>query len=342
MEFPDVHLLSAGTALPGAPVTNAALAARFGMDALWEQWIDTFIGTRSRHLALDLDTGERVGGLADLATAAAERAIADAALSPSDIDLVVLATATPDRLMPTTASVVADRLGIDGVPAFQLQSGCSGAVQALEVARRFLLDGRYRNALVLGGDVVARFFDLTADLRRVPPTELVGFVLFGDGAGAAVLSTDPAPGAAALRSVFTRLVGANREPGATLDWYGPHERAVRGTGASEDYKAIERHVPDMAAEVVKELLDDAGWTGDDVEHLLPPQLSGRMTELIADRLGVGGRRVTCVRETGNIGNGIVFFQLERLLGELRPGERAIGVSIESSKWIKSGFALEGV
>ncbi|MFC9295701.1 3-oxoacyl-ACP synthase III family protein [Streptomyces sp. NPDC057011] len=341
----DVHILSAASALPGPAVDNAALARRFGMDPLWEQWVEAFIGTRSRHLALDLESGEITSSLADLAEEAGRRALDAAGLTARDVDAVVLGTATPDRLMPATVNIVADRLGIDGVRTFQLQSGCSGAVQALDVARQILLSGSGRRVLVLGGDVIARFYDVTADLRKAAPAELVNYVLFGDAAGAAVLSTDPGPGSgsARVRGLFTRLVGLGREPGAVLEWFGPADRDSDRPAASEDYKAIEEHVPAMSEEVLAELLDEAGWKPGDVDLLLPPQLSGRMTGLISKRLALpNAEDVTVVDEAGNSGNAIVFLQLERALaGALGPGRKAVGISIESSKWIKAGFALEG-
>jgi 3-oxoacyl-[acyl-carrier-protein] synthase-3 len=338
-----VSVLSAASALPGPPVDNTALGRRLGMDALWEEWVETFIGTHTRHLAVDLDSGEIRHTLAELAQSAGGKALAAAGVQPGEVDLVVLGTATPDRLMPATVNLVADALGIDGVPSYQLQSGCSGAVQALAVAQGLLLSGGLRTALVLGGDVVARFYDLTADLRKLPPPELVNYVLFGDGVGAAVLRAEEVPGKAALRGVFTRLVGLGRAPGATLEWFGPVDRDSDRPAATEDYKAIEEHVPRMADEVVTELLDGLGWRREDVDYVLPPQLSGRMTELITQRLDLPqAAEVSCVADTGNNGNGIVFLQLERLLGRMGRGERALGVSIESSKWIKSGFALEGV
>ncbi|MFD9727307.1 3-oxoacyl-ACP synthase III family protein [Streptomyces sp. NPDC059072] len=339
----DVHILSAASALPGPAVDNAALARRFGMDPLWEQWVEAFIGTRSRHLALDLESGEITSSLADLAERAGRRALEAAGLTGRDVDAVVLGTATPDRLMPATVNIVADRLGIDGVRTFQLQSGCSGAVQALDVARQILLSGTGRRVLVLGGDVIARFYDVTADLRKAAPAELVNYVLFGDAAGAAVLSVEPGPGSARVRGLFTRLVGLGREPGAVLEWFGPADRDSDRPAASEDYKAIEEHVPVMSEEVLAELLDEAGWKPGDVDLLLPPQLSGRMTGLISKRLALpNAEDVSVVAEAGNSGNAIVFLQLERALaGALGPGRKAVGISIESSKWIKAGFALEG-
>src|SRR3954468_9409256 len=104
MDFPDVHVLSAASALPGPPINNSALAKRFGMDALWEQWIDVFIGTRTRYLAVDIETGDMRCGLADLGEIAARRALDAAGIEPAAIDVVVMATATPDRLMPATVN----------------------------------------------------------------------------------------------------------------------------------------------------------------------------------------------------------------------------------------------
>ncbi|WP_066363833.1 3-oxoacyl-ACP synthase III family protein [Herbidospora mongoliensis] len=337
-----MHILSAASALPGPPVDNAALARRFGMDALWEQWVEVFIGTAARHLALDLESGKVTTTLTDLAADAGARALAAAGVTAGEVDAVVLATATPDRLMPATVNMVADRLGIDQVRTFQLQSGCSGAVQALDLARQLLLAGETRTVLVLGGDVIARFYDVTRDLTRAAPAELVNYVLFGDAAGAAVVSADPGPGSAQVRALFTRLVGLGREPGAVLEWFGPADRDDDRPAATEDYKAIERYVPEMTEDVLRELLNTAGWTDRDVDLVLPPQLSGRMTRLITDRLALpSAREVSVVDHAGNCGNAIVFLQLERALAGISPGERAIGVSIESSKWIKAGFALEG-
>ncbi|MBW4717863.1 3-oxoacyl-ACP synthase III family protein [Saccharothrix sp. SC076] len=313
------------------------------MDPLWEQWVDTFIGTTSRHLSIDLDSGVPKAELADLGERAGRIALVDAGVKAGDIDLVVMGTSTPDRLMPTTANVVADRLGIDQVASYQLQSGCSGAVQALDVARRLLDGDRFRTALVLGGDVVARFYDTSQDLRKLPPAQLVNFVLFGDGAGAAVLSTDPVPGSAILRTTATRLVGLGSAPGATLEWFGPNDRHSNRPPATEDYKAIEERVPTMAREVLGEILSSLSWNGEDIDYLLPPQLSGRMTEKVMALLGLpSATEVSCVAETGNNGNALVFFQLERAFDKMVRGERAVGVAIESSKWIRSGFALEGI
>jgi 3-oxoacyl-[acyl-carrier-protein] synthase III len=341
MTAPEIRILSVGNALPGSPIDNARLARLFRMDKVWEQWVEAFIGTRMRHLARDLDTGEQSATLADLATTAASRALSASGLAPDAVELMVMGTATPDMLMPTTLNVVADRLGINGIPTFQIQSGCSGAIQALELARHCLAGGGFRTALVLGGDTTAKHFDVGLDITSLPPAQLVNLILFGDAAGAALLTTEPSGGIAVLRRVTTRLAGLGREPGQTLEWYGLADRGKERPPASENYKAIEESVPEMAAEALRSLLDDLGWKETDVDYLLPPQLSGRMTPIIVDRLGLpGAEEVSCVAETGNTGNALPFLQLERALAEMAPGDRAVGVAIESSKWIQAGFAVE--
>jgi 3-oxoacyl-[acyl-carrier-protein] synthase-3 len=341
MSLPDVHVLSVGTVLPGPPIDNATIARQFHMNTSWEQWVDTFVGTRTRHLSIDVETGKARYSLTDLGETAASRALGGAGLEPDAVDLIVMGTSSPDLLMPATVNMVAERLGVDGVPTYQLQSGCAGAVQALDLARQMLLTGRYRTALVLGGDTVTKHVDLSMDLTKLAPTQLVNVVLFGDGAGAAVLTTEPRPEAAVLRHVFVRLTGLHRPPGQIVEWFGLGDRHLDRPGGGEDYKAIEEWVPVMSVEILQELLDELGWKDTDIDYLLPPQLSGQMTARIVERLAVpGAYEISCVNDTGNAGNALPFFQLAQALPRMASGDRAIGIAVESSKWIKAGFALE--
>lgn len=342
MTRPPVHVLAVGTALPGPLIDNETLAKRFALPQVWVQWIDVFVGTRSRHFAVDLESGEIRYSLADLVETAARRALTGADVPASAVDLMVMSTASPDMLMPATVNLVADRLGIDGIPTFQLQSGCVGAVQALELASRLLATGDYRNALVLGGDTSAKHFDVSMDVAQVPPEAQINGLLFGDGAGAAVLSIDPVYGTPVLRDVFTRLVGLNRTPGQLVDWYSWGHRTTDRPPVSEDFKAIEQWGPPMAVETVDELMDRLDWKKSELDYLLPPQLSGRMTERVVESLAISAEPVSRVVEIGNTGNAIPYFQLERLFPQLSEGDRVAGVSVEASKWIKAGYALEMV
>jgi len=338
MNTPTIHILSVRTALPGPLVDNAALARRLGVGDAWAQWAETGVGVRSRHLARDLESGEITHTLADLGESAAREALAAAGLDAQDVDLLVMGTTMPDMLMPATVNIVADRLGVNDVPTYQLQAGCSALVQAFQIAVRRLAGGAARTALVLGGDTWVKHVDPSGDVKRLSPAELVTLALAGDGAGCAVLSVEPRSGAPVLRSVRSQLAGG--PPAQTVEWFGAHA----GTGrpaVTEDRAAVEERVPVLAAEAWRELLEDAGWKDSDVDVLLPPQCSGRITARVSELLGLPGLRATsCVEEIGNNGNGLLLFQLEQALAGLTGGGRAVGLTVEATEWARGGIAVE--
>ncbi|MEU6867579.1 3-oxoacyl-ACP synthase III family protein [Streptomyces sp. NPDC046876] len=334
---PLFHIAGTGAALPGAPVDNTVMDEVFHLS---EEWIDAFVGTRTRHFGWDPVTGAATHSLADLCAEAAVRALDAAGLEPAELDFLVLTTATPDTLLPTTATEVADRLGLNHLPAYQLQGGCAGAVQALDVARA-LLAGGHRTGLVVGGDVTARFLDAGRDVAGLSSQELVNYVLFGDGAGAAVVSAGPLGEGVAVRSLLNRFTGLGRPAGQIVDWHGAARPDPDRLMMFEDYKAIEAQVPALAGEILWELLESTGWRAEELDFLLPPQLSGRMTQRIVEGLyAPAAREISCVAETGNTGNALPLLQLDRLLPEMTPGAKAVSVVVESSKWIKAGLTLE--
>ncbi|MDS1270911.1 3-oxoacyl-ACP synthase III family protein [Lipingzhangella sp. LS1_29] len=331
-------IAAVGTALPGPAVGNAQLENTIGASA---QWIEMFIGTRTRHFAVDIETGEQHTTLTDLAERAAFAALSQARTDPRTIDFVVLATASPDELMPATVNQVADRLGLDQIPTYQLQSGCAGAVQALDLACMLLQRPGHRTGLVIGGDVCAKHLLLDRDFTRLPSHELVNYVLFGDGAGAVVVTDDERASGMCLRMVLNRFTGQGRAPGQIIRWFGAASGDGPAPAAEEDYKAIETRVPSLATETLWELADEVDWKADELDFVLPPQLSGRMTGLITEHLGVPhAREISCVADTGNNGNALPFFQLEQLANVIAPDERAVAITVESSKWLKGGFAVE--
>ncbi|MFH8747480.1 3-oxoacyl-ACP synthase III family protein [Streptomyces rimosus] len=332
-------ITAVGTALPGPAIDNDRLTELLGVN---REWVDAFIGTKTRHFAVDLATGEQHSTLTDLAERAAANAMQRAGVRPRSIDFIVLATASPDELMPATVNRVADRLGLNQIPTYQLQSGCAGAIQALDLGSLLLQRPGHRTGLVIGGDVCAKHLRLDRDVTRLPSHELVNYVLFGDGAGAAVLSGQESARGMALHTVLNQFTGLGQPAGQVIRWFGAAERTDDAIPAEEDYKAIEQRVPELADEVLWQLLETMDWAPEDLSYVLPPQLSGRMTRRIAERLRLpDAREISCVADTGNNGNALPFFQLERLAGQLRPGERALAICVESSKWLKGGFALEG-
>lgn len=336
----SVSIVGVGISLPGEPVPNAKMEQVFG---LREDWIDLMIGTKTRYFAVDLDERRVRYSLADISCEAALRAIENAGITPSEIDLVVMSTATPDHLMPATVNLVADRLGLNGIPTYEIQAGCSGAIQGLEVAYRFLSTGAFSNALVIGGDVCNKYMNLNRDFKKMRSSELINHALFGDGAGAAVLSTNPQSSGIDIRYVANRFEGSGREPGQMMNWFGtqePLEPGQKVQSAKEDYKAIEREVPIMAREMLEELLEQLACSAEEVGHYLPPQLGGHMTDKIVKMLEIDpAKAINCVAHTGNNGNALPYLQLEKLIGKMKAGEKAVCVAIESSKWIKTGLAL---
>src|SRR5262249_55904813 len=155
--------------LPATVLTNDDLAQRVDTS---DEWIAARTGIRRRHIAADTEK------TSDLALAAARVALAAAKLAPADIELIVLATTTPDIIFPTTACIVQEKLGVKGGPAFDVQAVCSGFVYALAVADRMVACGSAKNALVIGAEIYSRILDWN---------DRGTCVLFGDGAGAVIL-----------------------------------------------------------------------------------------------------------------------------------------------------------
>ena len=169
-------IVGTGGYLPAHVVTNDELAKRVDTS---DEWIRTRTGIRQRHLAADDEQ------TSDLALAASRKALAAADIEPSAIDLIIVATTTPDMVFPSTACILQAKLGVHGGPAFDVQAVCSGFVYALGVADLMVKSGQARNALVVGAEVYSRILDWN---------DRGTCVLFGDGAGAVVLSPASAPG----------------------------------------------------------------------------------------------------------------------------------------------------
>lgn len=344
-----MRLLSLGEALPGPPVTNRDMADRFGLP---ERWLELVTGNRTRYFCRPDSPAGVPKGTGDLATAAGEQALRRAGVDPASLDFLILATASPDHLMPATVNLVADRLGLNDIPTFQLTSGCAGALQGLYTARA-LLAGGLRRGLVLGADTCQKLWPSARALAKMPPAALVNLALFGDGGGAAVVEAGTDGPGLAVEHLFIRTVGKGRPPAQVVRWYGAEgaPQVPDGTGgtvrepmAEEDYKAIERHVPEAARAILDELLTVTGWRAAEVEHVLTPQLNGVMTEKIREYLGVAAdRAVCCVADTGNSGNALPFIQLNRAMSRIASGVGAGGrllvATVESSKWVLSGMAL---
>ncbi len=262
-----------GAYLPARVVDNAELSCR--MDTS-DEWIVARTGIRERRVAAE---GELTS---DLAVAAAERAMAAAGVGPDDIDLVVLATATPDQTFPATATTVQARLGIRNGAAFDVQAVCSGFVFGLTVADNFIRVGQSRRALVIGAETFSRILDW--DDRTTA-------VLFGDGAGAVVLHAGEGEGDSADRGILTTYLRADGRFGNLL--YvdgGPSSTRTTGHLRMEGPEVF-RHAVVNLAEAVRAALDAAQVSVADIDWFVPHQANRRIIEATARKLSISLEKV---------------------------------------------------
>src|SRR5580704_13301797 len=257
------HVIACGGYLPERIVSNAELAERLDTS---DEWIVQRTGIRQRHVAAP---GEFTS---DLALKAAERALANAAMTGADIDLIVLATATPDHTFPATATKVQAALGMTHGAAFDVQAVCTGFIYALAIADNFLRCGQARTALVIGAETFSRI--LNWEDRGT-------CVLFGDGAGAMVLRAhrDEGGGVRERGVLSTHLHSEGELYDILYVDGGPSTTGTSGFLRMEG-KEVFRHAVHRLAEVVDEALNANGLKSSDLDWLVPHQANRRIIDSI--------------------------------------------------------------
>ena len=262
-----------GSYLPARVLTNVELAA--SVDTT-DDWIVERTGIRQRHIAAD---GELTS---DLAVAAARRALDAAGMTPADIDLIIVATATPDQTFPACATVVQHKLGMTHGAAFDLAAVCSGFLYALSVADAMLVSGAAQTALVIGAETFSRLLDWT---------DRGTCVLFGDGAGAVVLRAEESAGTSADRGILaTRLHSDGRYNDLLFVDGGPGSTGTVGKLRMKGREVFRHAVVNLAA-VMTEVLAAAGLLVADVAWVVPHQANMRILEGTAKKLGLDPARV---------------------------------------------------
>jgi 3-oxoacyl-[acyl-carrier-protein] synthase-3 len=268
------RIAGTGSYLPAQIVTNDDLAQRVDTN---DAWIRTRTGIRERRFAAP---GEQTS---DLAEHAARAALAAAGIAPADVDLIVVATTTPDMVFPSTACILQAKLGTKGGPAFDVQAVCSGFIYALALADKMVATGGARNALVVGSEIYSRILDWN---------DRGTCVLFGDGAGAAVLVPSRVPG---ILSAHLHADGSHRNmlcvPGTLADGAVIGSPFVRMEGGAVFKFAIR-----VLAEVGHEALAANGVTAAAVDWLIPHQANIRIIDATAKKLGVPHERVVITVE----------------------------------------------
>ena len=293
-----------GSALPAQVVTNAALAERVDTT---DEWIIERTGIRQRYIASEGET------TATLATEAARAALSDAGIDASEIDLIVLATATPDNTFPATATKVQHALGCNGGIAFDVAAVCSGFLYALTTADSMLKTGLASRALVIGAETFSRILDWE---------DRTTCVLFGDGAGAVVLEAVDQDEAAGAGIIASRLHADGAQHDLLYVDGGPSSTQTVGHLRMKG-REVFRHAVVNLADVLGEVLEDAEISSADIDWIVPHQANKRILDATAKKLGIAEEKVVVtVDQHANTSAASVplAFDVARKDGRIKPGD----------------------
>jgi 3-oxoacyl-[acyl-carrier-protein] synthase-3 len=296
-----VSITGLGCHVPEKIVTNDDLAAIVETS---DEWINERTGIRQRRIAAEHEA------MSDLSLPAARQALEQAGVTPDDIDLIIVATVTPDMAFPATAALVADRLGAHDAAAYDLSAGCTGFMYALAQGHAMVAAGLSKRALVIGGDILSRILDWT---------DRSTLVLFGDGAGAVVLEEVDEGGFLGFELGADGAGG--RElllPGSGSRILGPDEKAYLTMNGREVFKFATRVLVSSA----EAILETCGLAVDDVDVYVPHQANIRIIEHAVRKLGFRGEKVIVnVDRYGNTSSGSIPLALADATGDgrLQPG-----------------------
>ncbi|MEO8486280.1 MAG: beta-ketoacyl-ACP synthase III [Betaproteobacteria bacterium] len=303
------RIAGTGSYLPARVLTNDELARR-GVDTS-DEWVRTRTGIRQRHIAADDEMAS------DLALAASREALAAAEIAPADVDLIICATTTPDMIFPSTACILQEKLGTHGGPAFDVQAVCSGFVYGLAIADGMIRSGAVRNALIVGSEVYSRILDWS-DRKTC--------VLFGDGAGAAVLV--PAREAGILA---TRLHADGSHRGMLCVPGQVQNGAVTGTPfVHMDGQAVFKFAVRVLAEVADETLAATSMPRSSIDWLIPHQANLRIMDATAKRLEIPpGKVVVTVDRHANTSAASIPLALDEAVrdGRIRAGHHVMMLGV---------------
>jgi len=287
-------IIGTGSYLPAKTVTNYDLEKTVDTS---HDWIVSRSGISERHFAADDQK------TSDLACEASLRAIEAAGINPADIDLIVVATTSPDMAFPSTACILQHKLGItNGSPAFDIQAVCGGFIFALNTADLYIRGGQAKTALVVGAEVLSRMLDWN---------DRTTCVLFGDGAGAVVLKASDEPGIIASK----------------LHSDGSYNQLLKADPKiSMEGQAVFKFAVNSLSSVVEELLEQESMSGSDIDWMVPHQANIRIIEATAKKLGMTlDNVVVTVANHGNTSAASIPLALDTAVrdGRIKPGQTVI-------------------
>jgi len=298
------RIIGTGSFLPPNVVTNDDLSRKLDTS---DEWIRSRTGIRQRHIA-DPDVTS-----SDLALEASRAALAVAGVGAADLDLIIVATSTPDFVFPSTACLLQAKLGAKNGAAFDVQAVCSGFVYALAIADNFIRCGQARHALVVGAEVFSRILDWN---------DRGTCVLFGDGAGAVVLRADDKPGI---------LATALHADGSHADILAAPGNVSGGQVIGSpllkmDGQAVFKFAVKVLDDVAREVIEKAGLAPSQIDWLIPHQANVRILEATGKRLGLPPEKlIVTVDRHGNTSAASVPLALDLAMrdGRIRPGQKVL-------------------
>ncbi len=274
--MPNTKFAGVGHYVPERVVTNFDLEKEMETS---NEWILERTGIRERRW---VEEGESVSGLAEKAT---HLALERAQMKPEDIELIIFATMASDHEFPGAGCFLQEKIGLPGIPALDIRNQCSGFVYGLSVADQFIKTGKYKTILLVGAEIQSTGLDLSTRGRDMA-------VLFGDGAGAAVLTATNEPGRGVLTShlhadgVYAKKLWAEFPSSMHHPRIDAEIAATDGIYPKMEGRFVFKHAVTRFPEVIHEALHDAGHTIEDVNLIVPHQANQRITEAVAHRLGV--------------------------------------------------------
>jgi len=299
------RIAGVGSYLPGNPVSNSDLIQR-GVDTS-DEWVATRTGIRSRHIAPPECT------TSDLALEACRNALASAGTDVSEIDLIIVATTTPDFIFPSTACLLQSKLGNKGAMAFDIQAVCSGFVYALTIADKFIRSGSHKKALVVGAEVFSRILDWT---------DRATCVLFGDGAGAVVLEASDKPG------ILATVAHADGSQNGILSVPGSlrNGQVVGDPFLRMDGQAVFKFAVRVLSEMAEECCALAGIATSEIDWLVPHQANMRIIDSTGKKLGLPAEKVVVTVDMhGNTSAASVPLALDQAVrdGRIQRGQKVL-------------------
>lgn len=307
MTLQNAGILGMGKAYPEGILTNADLEKLVETN---DEWITSRTGIKQRHKAAADEYTSQFGVIA------ANQALKRAGLSPEDIDIIVCATTTPDQIMPSTGALIQAQIGATNAAGMDVFAACSGFLYGVTMVESMIRTGQIKHALVIGAEVLTKYVDYT---------DRTTCVIFGDGAGAAVLG--PVPEGKGILATKIRSDGRYEEQlyapgggtklGTTHETIDNREHFFKMKG-NELFKVAVRSMADISAEMIEK----AGYTVDDIDLVIPHQANQRITDAVASRLGVPEEKVySNIAEMGNTSSASIPIAMDECIqsGKIKEG-----------------------